>query len=830
MKKHVLILAVFTLFVIHQTMAQNYLPIPTTGYALDGVAENTTAVSTTGGALDASDFVLYSQFYGTLYSTSAVGLPNNGLIANSTRTYQLQSYNGFNVMHLFATNKDSLTIVNPQPYPIISLLGFGTQGAATASITLRFTDNSTQVFSPIIMDDWFTANPAVYNGFDRASRTSGTPAYVASAGNPRMFSYDLSILCANLGKSVKRIIVQNNSTAAHICVLAVSGTLPTYSINANPPFLCSGGNSTLSAVGLSSYTWQPVGSFAGSNSATVNVSPSATTVYTLTGTDANGCPAYATSTINVSGAAPVLSLTGSSSSVCLGAAATLSASGAVTYTWSGGVTNGVAFTPSSTTTYTVSGQNGCGITTTVSTVAVGPLPVSLVTTNTVLCTNRTGTLSAIATAVTYTWLPVNTSGTMSSIVINPSVSTVYTVTASNGICFGTNTISILANPVPTISASASSPSICPGSSATLTAGGGLNYTWTPVNQNGGSITVSPSVTTTYTLVGNNSVSCLNVSFLTLTVGIKPNLTVSASQFSICSGSSSTLSAGAASSYTWTNGPSTNTYVVSPTQSSSYTVTGTNAASGCDDTKTIDIFVYTPSISIAGNTVICSGSVVSFTASGGTSYNWQPGGLPFAAVSFTPITNTIYTVNATSNPGFLICQSTETIAVIVNPVPTVTTSIKKAVLCVKETNTLTAGGASTYVWSSGSGTLTGASITVSPNVVGVFIYTVTGTNSFGCSANSTLQMTVNKCTGIEDYSKQETKVNIYPNPTAAAFTIQSERTLELTICNELGQLLRKVKLEESNAYTMSIDGLAPGVYVVSSTDTSFGIKQKIVITK
>jgi len=120
--------------------------------------------------------------------------------------------------------------------------------------------------------------------------------------------------------------------------------------------------------------------------------------------------------------------------------------------------------------------------------------------------------------------------------------------------------------------------------------------------------------------------------------------------------------------------------------------------------------------------------------------------------------------------------------------------------------------------------------VTPNVLGVFIYTVTGTNSFSCSATSTLQMTVNKCTGIEAYEKQETRVSIYPNPTASAFTIQSEKALELTICNELGQLLRKVKLEESNAYTMSIDGLAPGVYVVSSTDTSFGFKQKVVITK
>jgi hypothetical protein len=830
MKKHLIFSAFLVLLAIGKTMAQTYVPIATTGYSLDGVAENTTAVSTTGGALDASDFILYSQFYGTLYSTSAVGIPNNGLIASGTRTYQLQAYTGFNVMHLLASNKDSLNFVNPQPYPTISLLGFGTQGAATVSITVRFTDNSTQVFSPITMDDWFTANPSVYNGFDRAQRTSGTPAYVASAGNPRMFGYDLPILCSNQGKSIKRVIILNNSASAQVCVLAVSGTLPAYSINANPPFLCSSGSTTLTGVGLSSYTWQPLGTFAGSNSATVSVSPSATSIYTLLGTDSSGCPGYTTITVNVNGAPPTLSLTGSSSSVCLGAAATLSASGAVTYTWTGGVTNGIPFTPSVTTTYTVTGQNGCGTTTSVSTLTVAPIPVSLASTGTVVCTNRTATLTASASAFAYTWLPINISGTMSSIVISPSVNTVYTVAVSNGTCLGTGTISILANPVPTITSSSNSGSICPGSTTTLSANGGINYTWTPVNQNNSSISVSPTVTTTYSLVGDNSFGCLNVSFLTVTVGIKPNLGLSASSNTICNGGSTTLTANAANSYTWTNGPSTNTYVVSPTQQTSYTVTGTNATSGCNDTKTIDVYVFTPTVAVAGNTAVCTGSPASFTASGAGTYNWLPGGLPFATVTFTPTSNSVYTVNATSTFAFLTCQTSATIGVSVNPAPTLTTTIKKTILCVKEPNILSAGGASTYVWSSMTGTLSGATITVTPNTSGLILFTVTGTNSFGCAASTTVQMTVNKCTGIETYTDHAAKISIYPNPASAAFTIQSEAATDLVICNELGQFVRSIKLDESNAYKANIEGLASGIYVVSSFDKTIAFRQKIVVTK
>src|SRR4051812_24345066 len=109
MKKYLFCLAIA--FASGKTIAQTYLPVATVGYSLDGVAENTTAIATTGGAMDNSDFALYSQYYGTLYSGNTVGLPNNGTIVNGTRTYQLQSYTGFNVMHIFAAGIDTLNFV-----------------------------------------------------------------------------------------------------------------------------------------------------------------------------------------------------------------------------------------------------------------------------------------------------------------------------------------------------------------------------------------------------------------------------------------------------------------------------------------------------------------------------------------------------------------------------------------------------------------------------------------------------------------------------------------------------------------------------------------------
>ena len=323
MKKKLLLSALALLLAFGTISAQNYIPVATTGYTLDAVAENTTAIATTASPIDNSDFVLYSQYYGTLYSPSAVGLPNNGLITSGTRTYQLQSYTAPNVLHVKPNLKDSLTFVTPQSFPALSLLSFGTQGIATVSITVRFTDNSTQVFSPLTFDDWFNPSPTVISGFDRTLRTTGAPALVGSLGNPKMFATDLNILCANQGKQIWRVIVQNNS-AAFACVMAVSGMVPAYSVSPGIPLVCSGSNVTLNATGMTSYTWQPAGTFAGSNSGTVTVSPAATTQYTLLG-ESGGCPAYTVVTVNVSSGTPTVSLAGSTQTVCLGAAATITA-------------------------------------------------------------------------------------------------------------------------------------------------------------------------------------------------------------------------------------------------------------------------------------------------------------------------------------------------------------------------------------------------------------------------------------------------------------------------------------------------------------------------
>lgn len=75
---------------------------------------------------------------------------------------------------------------------------------------------------------------------------------------------------------------------------AYSRTIAVYSIpsvSANSAVICSGGNAVLTANGAASYTWSP-----GQNTASISVSPTITTNYTVTGST-NGCSNTAVSSV-----------------------------------------------------------------------------------------------------------------------------------------------------------------------------------------------------------------------------------------------------------------------------------------------------------------------------------------------------------------------------------------------------------------------------------------------------------------------------------------------------------------------------------------------------
>ncbi|MGZ3930932.1 MAG: T9SS type A sorting domain-containing protein, partial [Bacteroidia bacterium] len=90
--------------------------------------------------------------------------------------------------------------------------------------------------------------------------------------------------------------------------------------------------------------------------------------------------------------------------------------------------------------------------------------------------------------------------------------------------------------------------------------------------------------TTYTVTGANG-SCTNASMVSVTVNALPTVTAATNNTLICTGQTSTLTAGGASTYTWNPGGPGTSIAVSPTVTTTYTVTGTDA-NGCDNNVVI----------------------------------------------------------------------------------------------------------------------------------------------------------------------------------------------------------------------------------------------------
>lgn len=130
------------------------------------------------------------------------------------------------------------------------------------------------------------------------------------------------------------------------------------------------------------------------------------------------------------------------------------------------------------------------------------------------------------------------------------------------------------------SVSASNSSVCSGAPTTLTASGGVSYTWQPGNMSGNSVVVNPLTTTTYTVTGTSASGCLTTATKTITVFGLPPLSTTATAVAICTGGSTTITASGSNTYTWQPGNLSGASVtVSPSVTTTYTVTGVSL-NGC----------------------------------------------------------------------------------------------------------------------------------------------------------------------------------------------------------------------------------------------------------
>ncbi len=368
----------------------------------------------------------------------------------------------------------------------------------------------------------------------------------------------------------------------------------------------------------------------------------------------------------------------------------------------------------------------------------------------------------------------------------------------------THTQVVTVHPTPTITIASSANTVCAGSPVTFTASGASTYSWACPSSSICTYT-APATNTTYVFQGTSAQGCTGSGSKSIAVIPSPTVNINPASAVYCSNSGPvTLSASGATGYTWMPGSITGATVsVSPSSNTTYTVTGTNGT--CNNSKTITVTAgNVPNVNAtASNSVYCTNATqpVILTASGATSYTWQPGNLTGTNASVTPASNTTYTVTGFNGS----CYNTAQVSVNAQNPPAVTASSNNTLICAGTSAILTASGATSYSWSTGATTPT---ITVFPTLSTT--YTVIGFNG-PCSATTTIVQNVQWCTGISEKLFLN-NYKVYPNPFSGALNISAGEEVEVYITNALGQVLETHRIEKQGR--VNTENLPSGIYFVN----------------
>gem|GEM_PF-1469843 len=514
------------------------------------------------------------------------------------------------------------------------------------------------------------------------------------------------------------------------------------------------------------------------NTYTFNVFPTTNTTYSLVSvTDANGCSA----TLSGSATATVLpaptAIAGSNSPVCTGDNLELTASGGVSYFWSGPnayfsllqnpIIPNVTEVNAGTYTVVVTGANLCTASASTLVVVYPPIPepAGEITGPVSLCqgtNNVVYSTPVILNATSYAWtVPagfdiISGQGTTSITVNinNSAVSGNVSVYGTNGCGNGdASNLAVTVNPIPAVSIGSNSP-VCEGTTLNLNASGGATYSWTGPNgfTSGQQNPVIPNVTAlaagVYTVTVTSAQNCVNTGNTQVVVLAAPPATAG-SNSPICAGSTLTLTSGGGTSYSW-SGPNgflsnlQNPFIFNATVAASgvYTVTVTNAQN-CSKTATATVVVNpSPNATAGSNSPVCEGNPLNLTADGGVSYSWTgPNGftsnIRIPTIPLTTMLNAgLYTVVVTAANQ---CSAIANTNVAILPKPTVEVS-NNGPVCEGMDLELFASGGVSYSWTGPAGfttnvqnpVITGATTANS----GTYNVSVTGAN--GCvNTGSTL---------------------------------------------------------------------------------------------
>jgi uncharacterized repeat protein (TIGR03803 family) len=354
----------------------------------------------------------------------------------------------------------------------------------------------------------------------------------------------------------------------------------------------------------------------------------------------------------------------------------------------------------------------------------------------------------------------------------------------------------------------------------------LTYTWTPSTYlnftNIPNPISTPVGSMTYTVTISNG-SCSVSDVVTVTAGSNVN---AGPDVSICNGDNTILNAtGGGGNFSWspTTGLSASNIPnpsANPTVTTTYTVTSVSGTCTSSDVVVVTVNPM-PTVSVSPtNLTTCAGSPTTLTASGATTYNWQPGNLNGTSVSVSPASSTTYTVTGTSSG----CSNTATATITTNPTPTVSYVQNPLTVCINWSPiTLSAG-------SPAGGTYSGPGVTgntFNPSAAGggnkTIVYTYTDGNN--CSASVSQIIYVDLCLGVQSVV-DENGVGLQPNPFTDKLLVTVGEKTTFTIYNALGQSVGTYELNAGQT-EIPTETLAGGIYVVEFKNAS-GVSTKKVV--
>jgi gliding motility-associated-like protein len=547
-----------------------------------------------------------------------------------------------------------------------------------------------------------------------------------------------SISVSAASTTIYSVIVSNGACAIDTNITLTVNTSPTVTVNPPDPSICTNDNVTLNGVGATTYIWTPTTGLSCTSCVSTVATPTATTTYTVIGSNSSGCADTNTVVVTVN-TKPIVNITPPTPTICTGGNVAFIASGANTYVWNPttNLTCNTCFnptaTPTITTTYTVigTGTGGCTDTTTVIVTVANTLTATITPPNDSVCAGSFITLTA-GGGSTYLW---SNGATTAAISVNPLMDTTFSVVVSSSGCKDSTAEAVSVLAVPVVGAG-NNDSICNGSSTLLTASGASSYTWKPtagLSCTGcQSPTATPSVTTTYTLTGSNASGCKDSSFVTVIVASPVIASISPPTVPpICAGDSVVLTGGGGGTYSWSNGATTSAITVKPTSLTVYKVVV--SVGSCKDSMSVSVAVNPlPTVTISPDTGICSGNSVTLTATGGGTYLWNnSSSSTTSSITVNPSTTTNYTAAVTTSG----CTKDTSVTVTVTSTQTVTISPPSLSSCYGTTDTLTVSGTGPYSWSNGS---TSNTIVVNPGETNIYTVIV---GPAGCTASAVDTVTV-----------------------------------------------------------------------------------------